>query len=54
MAIGEGNLQLAGMMELKKLGIECDNATKVQSLLLSCKVGALNYAYKAWTDDQVT
>ena len=52
-AKGEGNFQLAAMMALKKCGIKCDDATKVQSFLESHQMGALIIAYKAWTDDQV-
>ena len=32
-AKGEGNLQLATKTELKKQGIECDDALKAQSIL---------------------
>ena len=61
-AKGRGNLQLFVKMELEKQGIECDDASKAQSILFSInnpmknpasrakvgasKIGALNYNYK--------
>jgi hypothetical protein len=61
-AKGEGNLQLFAMTELKERGIECEDATKAQSILNSinnpmknpetaaksaaAKMGALNARYK--------
>ena len=60
--MGEGNFQLAAQNELHQRGIECDDATKAQSILNSInnpmknpasrakvgasKIGALNYNYK--------
>jgi hypothetical protein len=55
-AKGEGNLQLAAQTELSQLGIECDDATKAQSILMSNRqMGALNVNYKGdkWSDGEV-
>jgi hypothetical protein len=50
-AKGEGNLQLAAQTELRQGGIECDDATKAQSILQSNKFangeGNLQLAAKA-------
>jgi hypothetical protein len=41
------------MAELKKQGVEYNDAMKALSLLGTLQVGALHRRYKAWTDNQV-
>jgi hypothetical protein len=50
--MGEGNLQLAAMTELKNRGIECDDAKKAQSILeaTKCSMGEGKFQLAAKTE----
>jgi hypothetical protein len=51
-AKGEGNFQLAAKTKLRQLGIECDDATKAQSILeiVKCSKGEGNFQLMAKTE----
>ena len=50
--MGEGNFQLAAKTELMNRGIECEDATKAQSILeiVKCSMGEGNFQLAAKTE----